>query len=141
MTILYTIGIESAKRMIEFGELEEIQQLEKYNFLEITVDFDKNTVSVWGVENGRAEMLDDHAYVGIDSLEVECEKKEVCDLYVSNVEIAIYLETFGVQYEWALNATDEWRTPEEEEEAIDEKVFWEAIDGIKTAYKISREEN
>lgn len=143
MTIEYRLSVEEFNNMVIEKKIEGLIPIDtsKYNYVEIDIDFTQDNISVWGCVNGSAVFFGDYITVDLDYLEEECTKKELCDLYIDNTEIAEYLKYFEIPYDWALDAIDEWRTPEQEEEEINEKEFWESVDGIKTAYKISREEN
>lgn len=144
MLVQYTLEAEKYNKLVEEKVIEgvDVVDTEEYNIVEISVDFIYNTVSVWGNSWGTSTLLNDYATVNnLEKLEDRSEIKEVDDIYVTNIEIAQYLEAFDIPHEWALEAVDEWRSPEEEEEELEEKEFWEAMDGIKTAYQISREEN
>ena len=141
MTIQYVLETENFNKMVEERKLEGVYPVDadEYNYVEIDIDFTQDNVSAWGCVNGSAVFFGDYITVDLDYLEEQSETKEVSDLYVDNVEIAQYLEHFDIPHQWALDAVDEWR--EDEEEALDDAEFWEAVDGIKTAYRISREES
>lgn len=143
MTVQYILDVETFNNMVEEREIEGLEKtdIDRYAYIEVNVDFLQNNVSVWGCANGSADFFGDYVTVDLDSLEYECKSKDIEDNYVDNIEIVDYLQAFGIPYDWALDAIDEWRTPEQEEEEVNVKGFWEAMDAIKTAYKISREEN
>lgn len=143
MTIEYRLSVEKFNEMVEERKIEGLIPVDtsEYSYIVIDVDFEQNNVSAWGCTNGSAYYFGDYITVDLDYLEEECIEKELYDLYIHNTEIAEYLKYFEIPYDWALDAIDEWRTPEQEEEDVNEKEFWEVINGIKTAYKISREEN
>lgn len=141
MTIEYRLSVEEFNNMVIEKKIEGLIPIDtsEYNYVEIDIDFTQDNVSAWGCVNGSAVFFGDYITVDLDYLEEQSETKEVSDLYVDNVEISQYLEHFDIPHQWALDAVDEWR--EDEEEALDDAEFWEAVDGIKTAYRISREEN
>lgn len=143
MLVQYTLEVEKYNKLVEEKVVEGVEKVdvEEYSTIEVNVDFIYNSVSVWGNSWGTSTLLNDYVTVNdVEELE-ESSCKEVDDVYVTNIEIAQYLEVFDIPHEWALEAVDEWRSPEEEEEALDEEEFWEAMDGIKAAWKISREES
>lgn len=141
MTIEYRLSVEEFNNMVIEKKIEGLIPIDtsEYNYVEIEIDFTQDNISAWGCVNGSAVFFGDYITVDLDYLEEQSETKEVSDLYVDNVEIAQYLEHFDIPHQWALDAVDEWR--EDEEEALDDAEFWEAVDGIKTAYRISREES
>lgn len=141
MTIEYRLSVEEFNNMVIEKKIEGLIPIDtsEYNYVEIDIDFTQDNVSAWGCVNGSAVFFGDYITVDLDYLEEQSEAKEVSDLYVDNVEIAQYLEHFDIPHQWALDAVDEWR--EDEGEALDDAEFWEAVDGIKTAYRISCEEN
>lgn len=141
MTIEYRLSVEEFNNMVIEKKIEGLIPIDtsEYNYVEIDIDFTQDNISAWGCVNGSAVFFGDYITVDLDYLEEQSETKEVSDLYVDNVEIAQYLEHFDIPHQWALDAVDEWR--EDEVEALDDAEFWEAVDGIKTAYRISREEN
>lgn len=142
MMIQYTLEMEKYNKLVEEKIIEGVEKVgAEYSTIEVNVDFCYNSVSVWGCAGGSADFLGDYVTVDLDELERNCDTKRLDDLYADNVEIAHYLECFDIPYEWALGAVDEWRSPEEEEEELNEEEFWEAMDGIKTAWEISREVN
>lgn len=143
MTIQYVLEVENFNKMVEERKLEGVYSVDadKYDYIEIGVDFDTDNVSVWGCAGGSAEFLGDYVTVDLDELERNCDTKRLDDLYADNVEIAHYLECFDIPYEWALGAVDEWRSPEEEEEELNESQLWDAIANMIVAYQIYREEN
>lgn len=143
MTIQYILDVEIFNNMVENKKIEGLEKtdIDKYTYIEVNVDFVQNNVSVWGCANGNADFFGDYVTVDLDSLEYECKSKDVADSYADNIEIVDYLQAFDVPYEFALDAVNEWRTPEQENETMYAKTFWEAMDAIKTAYKISRKGN
>lgn len=143
MTIQYILDVEIFNNMVENKKIEGLEKtdVDKYIYIEVNVDFVQKNVSVWGCANGNADFFGDYVTVDLDSLEYECKSKDVEDNYVDNIEIVDYLQAFDIPYDFALELVNEWRSPEQEDEAMYAKTFWEAIDGIKTAYKISREES
>lgn len=144
MTIKYILEVEELNKMVEGKEVEgiEIVEADKYDEVEINIDFEENKADVWGNKYGRSEFLSDVVTINdLDMLEERATEKAIHEMYLSNVEIAHYIETLGVPFDWALGAVDEWRTPEEENEEIEDKEIWEAIEGIKAAWEISREVN
>lgn len=141
MTVKYNLLKERAQELMEGGNLNEIC-LDGFDAVVIYVDFSTKRVVIYGVNHlGEKALLDDNAYAYIPEVEEAAKEKEIRDIYISNKEIAQYLKLLEIPYQWALDAADEWRAPEEEEKVIDDELFWDAIDGIKTAYRISREEN
>lgn len=144
MMIQYTLPTEKFNEMVEKKVIEDVEKVDvdEFSDIEVNVDFIYNTTSVWGVQWGRSTLFNDYVTVNdITALESESITKEVGDIYVSNVEIAQYLEVFDIPHEWALDAVDEWRNPEEEERELDEEEFWYFVDSIQVAWEISREEN
>ena len=144
MMIQYILKGEKYNNLVERKIIEGVEKVDitEYGLIEVNVDFSYNTVSVWGNSWGTSELFNDYATVNdIEKLESESFSKVVDDLYVSNIEIAEYLEVFDIPHEWAIEAVDEWRSPDEEEKELEDADFWNAVDGIKTAYQISREEN
>lgn len=144
MTVKYILGIKELNKMIKRKEVEGIETIEadKYEGIEINVDFEENKADVWGNRNGSSDFLSDIVTINdLETLEEMVFEKKIHEMYLSNVEIAHYIETLGMPFDWALESLDEWRTPEEEEEEIEDKEIWGAIEGIKTAWEISREAN
>lgn len=143
MTIQYVLEVENFNKMVEERKLEGVYSIDtdEYDYIEIGVDFNTDNVSVWGCAGGSAEFLGDYVTIDLDELEKNCDTKRLDDLYASNVEIAHYLECFNIPYNWALEAIDQWRTPEEEEEELNESQLWDAIANIIVAYQIYHEEN
>lgn len=140
MTICYYVEKEKAQKLMSDGNLSEIC-IDGFVEVEISIDCDTRKVVIYGMSNGNDSLLDDNAYAHVPAIEEVAEARVLGDYYVLNVEIAQYLELLEVPYAWALDAVDEWRNPEEEEEKLNEKDFWNAVDGIKTAWEISREES
>lgn len=139
MMIQYIVGKKEAQKLVADGELSQVC-VDGFDAIEILVNCGTRRVTICGVGNtGKETLLDDNAYAYIPAVEEVAEEKEISDLYVSNVEIAQYLELLEIPYQWALEAVDEWR--EDEDEVFDDAELWEGIEGIKTAYKISCEEN
>src|SRR5699024_3991808 len=143
MMIQYTLEMEKYNKLVEEKIIEGVEKVgAEYSTIEVSVDFSYKSVSVWGSTWWSSELFNDNATINdIEKIEEKSINKEVDDVYVTNIEVAEYLETFGIPHEWALNAVDEWRSPEEEEMVLEDEDFWEAMDGIKTAWEISREEN
>lgn len=144
MLVQYTLEAEEYNKLVEEKVIEGVVKVdaEEYSTIEVNVDFCYNSVSIWGNTWGSSTLLNDYITINdIEKIEEKSINKEVDDVYVTNIEVAEYLETFGIPHEWALNAVDEWRSPEEEEMALEDEDFWEAMDGIKTAWEISREVN
>ena len=143
MTVKYIFDVEELNKMIKEKEVEgiEIVEADKYEEIEINVDFEENKADVWGNKYGSSEFLNDVVTINdLEALEERASGKEIHEMYLSNVEIAHYIETLGIPFNWALESLDEWRTSEKEEEEIEDKEIWEAIDGIKMAWEISCEE-
>lgn len=143
MMIQYTLEMEKYNKLVEEKIIEGVEKVgAEYSTIEVSVDFSYNSVSVWGSTWWSSELFNDNATINdIEKIEEESTNKVLDDIYVTNIEVAEYLETFGISHEWALEAVDEWRNPEEEEMELEDEEFWEATEGIKTAYQISREEN
>lgn len=144
MLVQYTLEAEEYNKLVEEKVIEGVVKVdaEEYSTIEVNVDFCYNSVSVWGNTWGSSTLLNDYVTINdIEKIEEKSINKEVDDVYVTNIEVAEYLETFGIPHEWALEAVDEWRSPEEEEMELDDQEFWETVDSIKTAWEISREEN
>lgn len=144
MMIQYILKGEQYNKLVESKIIEGVEKVntEEYSTIEISVDFSYNTVSVGGNSWGTSVLFNDCATINdITALENESINKIVDDIYATNIEVAEYLEVFDIPHEWALDAVDEWRNPEEEEEELNEEEFWKAIEGIKAAWEISREEN
>ena len=140
--IQYTLEAGRYNKLVEEKIIEGVEKVgAEYSVIEVNVDFSYNSVSVWGAW-WNSELLNDCATINdIEKIEEESTNKVLGDIYVTNIEVTEYLEVFGIPHEWALEAVDEWRTPDKEEEELEDKDFWEAMDGIKTAWEISREEN
>ena len=144
MMLQYVLEAGKYNELVESKVIEGVEKvnIEEHSTVEVNVDFTYNTVSVWGNAWGSSTLLNDYVTVNdIEKLESESFSKVVDDIYVTNIEIAEYLEAFDIPHEWAIEAVDEWRSPEKEEMELEDEDFWEAIDGIKTAWEISREEN
>ena len=142
MIIQYALEAEKYNKLVEEKIIEGVEKVgAEYSTIEVNVDFSYNSVSVWGPW-WNSELLNDNATINdIEKIEEESTKKVLDDIYVTNIEVAEYLESFGISHEWALEAVDEWRNPDEEEEELEDEEFWDAIDGIKASWEISREEN
>ena len=140
MIICYYIGKEEAEKLMADGNLSKID-VDGFTELEIDIDCNTRKVTIYGMGNGNDVLLEDNAYAYVPAIDEVAEGRGLCDYYVLNVEIAQYLELLEIPYAWALDAADEWRSPESEEEPLEEGEFWEAIDGIFAAWEISREEN
>lgn len=143
MMIQYTLEMEKYNKLVEEKIIEGVEKVgAEYSTIEVSVDFSYNSVSVWGDTWWSSELFNDNATINdIEKIEEESTNKVLDDIYVTNIEVTEYLENFGIPHEWALEAVDEWRSPDKEEEELEDEEFWEAMDGIKTAYQISREEN
>lgn len=143
MMIQYTLEMEKYNKLVEEKIIEGVEKVgAEYSTIEVSVDFSYNRVSVWGNTWWSSELFNDNATVNdIEKIEEESTNKVLDDIYVTNIEVTEYLETFGIPHEWALEAVGEWRNPEQEEEELNEEEFWETIEGIKAAWEISREEN
>jgi len=143
MMIQYTLEMEKYNKLVEEKIIEGVEKVgAEYSTIEVSVDFSYNSVSVWGSTWWSSELFNDNATINdIEKIEEESTNKVLDDIYVTNIEVTEYLEVFGIPHEWALEAVDEWRNPEEEEEELNEEEFWETIEGIKAAWEISREEN
>lgn len=144
MMIQYTLEGKQYNELVESKIIEGVEKIDtdEYSTIEVNVDFSYNSVSVWGNSWGNSELFNDYATVNdIEKIEEESTNKVLDDIYVTNIEVTEYLEVFGIPHEWALEAVDEWRSPDKEEEELENNEFWEAMDGIKTAWEISREEN
>lgn len=143
MMIQYTLEMEKYNKLVEEKIIEGVEKVgAEYSTIEVSVDFSYNRVSVWGNTWWSSELFNDNATVNdIEKIEEESTNKVLDDIYVTNIEVTEYLEVFGIPHEWSLGAVDEWRSPDKEEEELEDEEFWEAMDGIKTAYQISREEN
>ena len=143
MMLQYVLEAGKYNELVESKVVEGVEKvsMEKCSTIEVNVDFTYNTVSVWENAWGSSTLLNDYVTVNdIEKLESESFSKVVDDIYVSNIEIAEYLEVFDIPHEWAIEAVDEWRSPEKEEMELENEDFWEAIDGIKQTWELSREE-
>lgn len=143
MMIQYTLDAGRYNKLVEEKIIEGVEKVgAEYSVIEVNVDFSYNSVSVWGHTWWSSELFNDCATINdIEKIEEESTNKVLDDIYVTNIEVTEYLEVFGIPHEWALEAVDEWRSPDKEEEELEDKDFWEAMDGIKTAWEISREES
>lgn len=140
MMIRYYVEKEKAQKLMCGGNLSEIC-VDGFEEIEINIDCNTRKVTIYGMGNDSDSLLDDNAYAYVPAIEEVAEARENGDYYVTNVEIARYLEFFDIPFAWALDAVDEWRSPESEEELLTENKFWCAVDGIKTAWEISRKES
>lgn len=140
MTITYYVEKEDAQKLMADGNLSTMC-IDGFKELEIDIDCNTRRVAIYATGNRNDVLLDDNATSYIPAIHEVAEGRRLCDYYVSNVEIAQYLELLEIPYQWALDAVDEWRSPEDEDERLKENDFWDAVDGIKTAWEISREVN
>lgn len=113
MLVQYTLEAEEYNKLVEEKVIEGVVKVdaEEYSTIEVNVDFCYNSVSVWGNTWGSSTLLNDYITINdIEKIEEKSINKEVDDVYVTNIGVAEYLETFGIPHEWVLNAVDGWRS-------------------------------
>ncbi len=139
MIIEYKLRKEDAEEMVMYGELANVENVESYDEILVVVDCETRKVVTYGLDWEGEYLLGDNCYVDVPILEDRAKVMELGDSYVSNIEIANYIDLAKeIPYEWALHSVDERRTPEEEEEMLTEKELQEIANEIEVAYRIAK---
>ena len=139
MTIQYKLRKEDAEEMVMYGELANVENVESYDEILVVVDCETRRVVTYGLDWEGEHLLGDNCYVDVPILEDRSRAMELGDSYVSNIEIANYIDLAKeIPYERALKYVDERRTPEEEEEMLTEKELQEIANEIEVAYRIAK---
>lgn len=136
MIIEYKLRKEDAEEMVMYGELDNVENVESYDEILVVVDCETRRVVTYGLDWAGEYLLGDNCYVDVPILEDRSRAMELGDSYVSNIEIANYIDLAKeIPYERALKYVDERRTPEKEEEMLTEKELQEIANEVAVVYR------